>query len=250
MPSFEVRAKRAAMSEAEIKKFVSDFTEALIELALSETYNIDQNARRFGVELDSAVDSLDWSNSSRLSAAGIDILWVAGVNDPHRIYIHPDIIISRERWKLVSTYLQISMVSDKAVRLLLPNLTRRRRPTDVPDHQLLAEASVLNRYLHLVRDSGLTGSRIIQYHGDLKTHGRGQNQSGQIGAAGAAVAILAGLQEISTNAIRDIYGTAPPYPETPLVILCGLYHRNARLQNVICYLPIEPWCFLQIPTWP
>jgi hypothetical protein len=210
MSSFEVRAKRAAMSDAEIKKFVSDFTEALVELALRETYNIDQNARGFGVELDSVADSLDWSDSSSLSAAGIDVLWVTGVDDPHRIYMHPDIVTSRERWKHVSTYLQISMVSDKSVRLLLPNLTRRRRPTDVPDYRLLAEASVLNRYLHLVRNSGLTGDRIIQYQGDLKTHGRGQNQSGQIGAAGASVAILAGLREISTDAIRDIYGTEPP----------------------------------------
>jgi hypothetical protein len=80
----------------------------------------------------------------------------------------------------------------------------------VADAELLEEAKVLNHYLHLVQESGLTGARIMAYAGDLRTHGQGQNDSGRMGAVGAAVAVLDALDEIRPGAVESTHGTMPP----------------------------------------
>ncbi|EHB56122.1 hypothetical protein MycrhDRAFT_3316 [Mycolicibacterium rhodesiae JS60] len=138
---------------------------------------------------------------------------------PHRILMHPDFVRDTQRWRFVAHYLHISMVSEKARKLLMPNLARRRRPRVALD-VLLAEARKLNHYLHLVQESGLSGERVLAYAGDLQTHARGQNDSGRIGALGAIVAIRDALDEIQPGVIVSVAGTMPPKgPQSPAALV-------------------------------
>jgi hypothetical protein len=123
--------------------------------------------------------------------------------------MHPDFVATTWMWDFVADYVKISMVSGKASKVLFPNLVKSRRPGGVSNHDLLAEAKVLNRYLRLVHEAGLSGDRIISYRGDLRVHGQGQNDSGRIGAVGATVAILDALNEIRPGAVVSAYGTIP-----------------------------------------
>lgn len=222
MTSFETRTARAGMSPAEIKKFVGDFTEALVQLALTRIRCVDADVRAFDTRFDTIGVSLDWSDAERLAKAGIKILWLNGMSKPHRTYMHPKIVTAPSSWEFVAEYINISMVSDKFSRILFPNLVKRRRPSGIPEGDLLDEAKVLNRYLHLVHSAGFSGDRIIAYHGDLRTHGQGQNDSGRIGAVGATAAILAAILEISPNAVVSTYGIMPSASTTPAEIVLDM----------------------------
>lgn len=207
--SFEARTARAGMTDAEIRTFVGDFTEALVRLALDRVKDVDVTAEQFGNRFDEIAGTLDWSDETLLASAGIDAAWVRENTLPHRTLLHPDFITDSRKWVFVREYLGISMVSEKTRKVLFPNLRLARRP-NVSDSELFEEAKVLNHYLHVVQESGLTGDRIIAYSGDLRTHGQGQNDSGRIGAVGAAVAVLDALDEIRPGAVRSTYGTMPP----------------------------------------
>ncbi len=153
--------------------------------------------------------SLDWTSAATLASAGIDPSWLQGVTSPHRTFMHPDFVLQESKWAFIADYITISMVSDKASGVLFPNLKKKARPRSASADELLREASHLNRYLRLVMEAGLSGERIAKYHGDLRTHGQGQNDSGQIGAIGAAVAIRDALEEISPGAIIGTHGWIP-----------------------------------------
>lgn len=207
--SFETRTARAGMDDGEIRKFVGDFTEALVRIALERVKGVDLDAAQFGQRFDSIAGSLDWSDADLLASAGIDPNWVTANPLAHRTLMHPDFVTDPRKWEYVRQYLAVSMVSEKFRRTLFPNLRLARRPrTDVD--QLLSEAGLLNHYLHLVQESGLTGDRIMTYAGDLRTHGQGQNDSGRIGAVGAAVAVLDALDEVRSNSVTSTHGTMPP----------------------------------------
>ena len=185
--NFETRTARAGMSPEEIRAFIGDFTGALVKLALKRVVQVDTETKAFEKRFDEIAGGLDWSDPQVLAQAGIEQEWVEGHEAPHRTLMHPAFVTSEARWVFVGDYLKISMVSEKLRKVLMPRLVRRRRPP-VENEVLLAEAKTLNHYLHLVQESGLTGDRIIAYAGDLRTHGQGQNDSGRIGALGAAVA--------------------------------------------------------------
>lgn len=209
MISFETRTARGGMTPVEIKKFVGDFTEALVRLALSRIQDDDVETGEFGSRFDRSAGPLDWTNATLLASAGIDIAWLIGTRLPHRIFMHPDFVTREPKWTSVIDYIAISMVSEKASKVLFPNLVKRRRPIDISDQDLLEEAKILNRYLHLVQSFGCSSDRIMTYRGDLRTHGQGQNDSGRIGAVGATVAILDALAEISPGAVVSTFGTMP-----------------------------------------
>ena len=209
MSIFEIRTKRAGMEQSEIQKFVGDFTEALVELALSRVVEVEVITQTFAKNFDSAAGYLNWNDANTLATAGIDITWIADMPDPHRTFMHPDFVTYDAMWSFVREYIAISMVSDKRSRVLFPNLVKSRKPGGMSSQLFLNEARILNRYLRRVQQSGLSGDRIISYRGDLKTHGQGQNDIGLIGAVGAAVAIRDALQEISPGAIVSTYGMIP-----------------------------------------
>lgn len=211
MSTFETRTARTGMSAPEIQKFVGDFTAALVQLALVRIRSLDVQVQGFSKIFDSMTSKLDWQDADKLATVGIDIARLAGMSKPHRIFMHPDFITHDANWVFVREYIFVSMVSDKASKLLFPNLFKARKPKDVPIEKLLDEAKVLNYYLHLVQEAGLSGDRIVAYRGDLKTHGQGQNDSGRIGAVGAATAIWDALAEISPGAVIDTYGTMPSH---------------------------------------
>jgi hypothetical protein len=199
------------MSDRDIRKFVGDFTEALVKLALQRVTAVDIQTQAFGESFDLIADTLDWSDSEHLASGGIDVVWVKDYATPHRTLMHPDFVLSEPKWAFVADYLAISMVSEKLRKVLMPHLVKKRRPR-VEHDVLLAEVKVLNHYLRLVQESGLTGDRIMAYSGDLRTHGQGQNDSGRIGAVGAAVAVLDALDEIRPGAVVSTYGDMPPRP--------------------------------------
>jgi hypothetical protein len=208
MSTFEIRTKRAGMDQSEIQKFVGDFTEALVRLALMRVREVEVATQAFASKFDTIAGSLNWKDASTLATVGIDIAWVTDMQDPHRTFMHPDFVTHDTMWGFVREYIAISMVSDKRSRVLFPNLARSRKPP-ASSQLFLNEARILNRYLRRVQQAGLSGDRIISYRGDLKTHGQGQNDIGFIGAVGAAVAIRDALQEISPCAIVSAYGTIP-----------------------------------------
>jgi hypothetical protein len=209
MMTFEERTARAGMSPAEIQKFVGDFTDALVKLALPRLQEVDSTVQEFGSKFDSIAGSLDWANADLLATAGIDITWLVGTPDPQRTFMHPDFITNENRWIFVRDYITASMVSDKASKVLFPNLYPRRRPRGVSNSELLEESKLLNHYLRLAHEAGFTGDRVVAYHGGVKTHSQGQNDSGAIGTVGAAVAIRDALDEISPGAVIDTYGNIP-----------------------------------------
>lgn len=214
MTTFEERTARAGMSPAEIRKFVGDFTDALVRLALPRIRAVDNAVQAFGNKFDSVAATLDWTNSSLLAAAGIDITWIASTLTPERTFMHPDFITDETKWPFIEDYLAASMVSDKTSKVLFPNLHPKRRPRNVPESQLLEESRLLNHYLRLAHEAGFSGGRAMAYQGDLETHSRGQNDSGAIGTVGAAVAIRDALDEISPGAVIDSYGMIPPSGST------------------------------------
>lgn len=209
MTTFEERTARAGMSPAEIRKFVGDFTDALVRLALPRMREVDTVVQAFGSKFDSIADTLDWTNVHLLESAGIDIKWVTNTPTPERAFMHPDFVIDESKWPFIEDYLAACMVSEKTSKILFPNLCPKRRPRGVPESQLLAELRLLNHYLRLAHEAGFSGDRAIAYQGDLETHSRGQNDSGAIGTVGAAVAIRDALDEISPGAIVDSYGAIP-----------------------------------------
>ena len=213
--TFEIRTARTGMSETEIRKFVGDFTEALVRTTLTRTLQVDVEVRTFGNRFDNIAESLEWGEMDLLARAGIEPEWVRGGSLAHRILMHPDFVTNQSLWPFVRDYLTISMVSEKFRKVLFPNLVRARRPS-VSTEVLLDEAKILNFYLNLVQQSGLTGDRITAYAGDLRTHGQGQNDSGRMGAVGAAIAVLDAVNEIHSGAITSTYGTMPhPTLRTP-----------------------------------
>ena len=220
MTTFEERTARAAMSSSEIQKFVGDFNDALVQLALTRIREGDLGVQAFASRFDSIAGSLDWTNADLLATAGVDIAWLVGTSNPHRTFMHPDFVTNGARWIFVADYIAVSMASEKISKVLFPNLAKKRRPRDVSNAQLLEEAKLLNHYLHLVQEAGFSGDRVIAYYSDLRTHAQGQNDSGRIGAVGAAAAIRDALNEISPGAVISTYGTFPSsYSSSPADIV-------------------------------
>jgi hypothetical protein len=205
---FEASVKRCGMSDVEIRRFISDFTNALVGLTLQRIRTVDLEAQGFAHEFDLAAGALDWSDEEALRRVGIDPVWLAGMPNPHRTYLHPAMISEPDRWGRISAYVECSMVSDKQAKALFPHLKRSRRPNVAIDH-LYDEAAKLNGFFRLVQEANLTGDRVISYRGDLRTHGQVQNDSGRIGAVGAVIAILDALDEISPGCVSDTHGTMP-----------------------------------------
>ena len=81
--NFETRTARAGMSSDEIRKFVGDFTEALVKLALPRVAAVDVATEKFEKRFDEIAGGLDWSNPEVLSQAGIQPEWVVGHDAPH-----------------------------------------------------------------------------------------------------------------------------------------------------------------------
>ena len=214
MTTFEERTARAAMSPAEIRKFVGDFTDALVRLALPRIRAVDTIVQNFGIKFDSIAATLDWTNASLLATAGIDIAWIANTPTPERTFMHPDFVTDETKRPFIEDYIAASMVSEKTSKILFPNLYQKHRPKDAADSQLLEESKLLNHYLRLAHEAGFSGDRVVAYQGDLGTHSQGQNDSGAIGTVGAAVAIRDALEEISPGAVIDSYGAIPPSGST------------------------------------
>jgi hypothetical protein len=214
--SFQTRTARTGMSDEEIRTFVGDFVEALVRLALERINAVDASTETWTESFDRIAGTLDWSDRQVLGRGGINPNWVDLDAHPHRTLMHPDFVESPAKWPFVSNYVAVSMLSEKQAKVLIPDLVKRRRP-NVDVRVLLQEAAVLNSYLRLVQEAGLTGARIMEYRGDLRTHGQGQNDSGAIGALGGAVAIRDAIEEIKPGAILDVHGTMPPQglPSTP-----------------------------------
>jgi hypothetical protein len=210
MSNFETRAARAGMNPSEIQKFVGDFAAALVQMALVRVRDVDVAVERFENKFDGMASGLDWRDAGKLASVGIDIRWISNMPQPHRTFMHPDLIIYDPNWVFVRDYIAISMVSKKQSRVLMPNLAKARKPTTVSIQELMYEAKLLNYYLHLVQEAGLCGDRIMAYKGDLRTHGRSQNYSGKVGSVGAVAAVQDALAEISPGAVIDTYGTMPP----------------------------------------
>lgn len=177
MTSFETRTARAAMNGSEIKKFVADFEDALMEFTSLRIKQTDIGAEAFARKFDDAAGSLDWTDADVLATGGIDPSWIEENPRPHRAFLHPHLVTHDAMWSSVRDYLEISMVSEKFSKILFPNLARKRKPTAVSSESLLDEARSLNKHLRLVQESGLSSYRVRAYRRDLKTHGQRQNDS-------------------------------------------------------------------------
>ena len=68
----------------------------------------------------------------------------------------------------------------------------------------------MNTWLDEIRSDGFDPAAFITYQRNLGLHGRAQNISGAVGAAGAAIAFVDAVNEIQPGAIMDTVGEVTP----------------------------------------
>lgn len=149
----------------------------------------------------------DWDDEAKALESG---LLPAQIDDSTRAgqkYLHIDVAAAAAGGKARALFLALSGLSDKQQRALFPAL---RSPSKYERTQLSNEVGQLNAWLDEVRVGGFDPAAFITYQRSIGIHGGGQNLSGSIGAAGAAIAFIDAIQEISPGMILDTVGERPP----------------------------------------
>ena len=150
---------------------------------------------------------LDWDDQVKLKLSGVAVGWVnSHTRDGHR-FLHIDAAISKNGYLLRTYFLGLTGLSEKQQRALFPMLRSKAAQDEV---QVSAEVIRLNAWLDEMGTDGFDSSAFVAYQRAIGIHGQTQNLSGAIGAAGAVVAFVDAIRELTHNAIQDTVGELPP----------------------------------------
>ncbi len=179
---------------------------------------------------------VDWTDAEALEVSGIQPEEVAQAREGKLLHI--TIARSRGGVPLRHRLLDEAGLSDKQRKALFPNLARKRfAPAAAGTPELAAEVRRLNRWFRDTRPAGYDPTLFRAHQRSLAIHGATQNESGAIGALGAALAFMEAIQEIDPDAIVDIEGDVPPDDaRTPLELhrwRAGLGRDSAKTIKAI-----------------
>ena len=210
----------AAQSPAEVREFVEAFArvtvlyirDRLIELSVSDHGTI-------------VGPSVDWSDPEKLAQSGIDVSKVDSAALSGQKYLHIDAALAGDA-KYRREFLYLTGLSDKQIRLLFPEI-RSARPTD--KDAFGAEVKKLNSWLDDLRRDNFDPKLFKRYQTSIGIHGAGQNLSGMVGAAGAAIAFVDAINEINSSALVDSVGElSPPNISSPAQVYEWLKNGENR----------------------
>jgi len=191
----------AAQSSAEVRDFVEAFArvtvlhirDRLIELSIADHGTISG-------------PKVDWEDPVKLALSGIDASNVDSVAVAGQKYLHIDAAFNGGA-KYRREFLDLTGLSDKQIRLLFPGLKAVR----IKDPEAFAEeVRRLNSWLDEIRRDNFDPKSFRRYQEIIGIHGAGQNLSGRVGAAGAAIAFVDAISEINSSALADSVGELTP----------------------------------------
>jgi hypothetical protein len=191
----------AAQSPEEILAFVEAFARVTVRHIKAELGSPLKEA----ADIESAFH-LDWDDDEGLIRSGLTRAQIDHAARAGRKYLHHDAAILPQSLRLRQLFLALTGLSDKQQRTLFPTIKALKPSAD----KLPGELKRLNAWLDEVREGGFDPSAFITYQRGIGIHGRGQNASGAIGAAGAAIAFVDAIREIDPVAIVDTVGEIPP----------------------------------------
>ncbi|MDG2520522.1 hypothetical protein P7B02_03125 [Caulobacter segnis] len=172
-----------------------------------------------------AVFDPDWDDADALSKSGLEPSQIDADARAGRKYLHFDVAADPGAMRLRELFLGLTGLSEKQQRVLFPVL--RGRGASTPQ-KLTDELTRLNGWLDEMREGGFDPSAFITYQRSIAIHGAGQNLSGQIGAAGAAIAFVDAIQELNPTAIADTVGAiAPSDVRSPAQVAAWLEKNKA-----------------------
>jgi hypothetical protein len=149
----------------------------------------------------------DWDDPAKLLESGLCAAQVDANTRAGRRYLHIDVAASPAGLRARHLFLGFTGLSDKQQKTLFPGLKSRSLSNRLA---LSAEVARLNRWLDDVRADGFDPAAFITYQRSIGIHGRTQNLSGAIGAAGAAIAFVDAIRELQPDAIIDTVGELCP----------------------------------------
>lgn len=203
---FEEHLERCVMSTEEIRLFVEDLALTRLTLIMRELHELSTTATA-RTELRSETGA-DWSDASLLSQSGVEADWTVGLADPGSVYLHCSTAL-RGDWSLVRRYCEAAFLTEKQERVLLPYLRLARRPR-VADDLILAGVQQLNRILHRAVSYTVDWETFQLYRAHIRIHGASQNESANVGADGASLAIIDAIEEIAPGRVVDSHGARIP----------------------------------------
>lgn len=192
----------AAQSPAEVAQFVEAFARVTVGRIRDELGSPMAEAAR----LESSFDP-DWSDTAALARSGLGPEQIDADARAGRKYLHFDVAVDGAATAVRQLFLGLTGLSDKQQRVLFPVIKGRTAGSEA---ELTAELVRLNAWLDEVRKDGFDPAAFITYQRSIGIHGGGQNISGAIGAAGAAIAFVDAIRELRSDAIVDTVGGIPP----------------------------------------
>lgn len=220
LAEFREQLDRCAMSPREVADFIEAFADVRVQ-GVVDGLNVVVTDPPFA-----AIEEKykpDWSDPFHLEASGLTPEMVQGHDLPSALYLHYSVALTALQ-KEVDVYLQMSGLSDKLSKALLPilySMVARRKvravvaggeaenPALTPG-ALAEEVARVNRRLVKLRESGFDPLNFLPYHRHVGIHGGSGNDVGKVGTLGAAVAIHDALQEIDPTAVVETVGQIPP----------------------------------------
>ncbi len=192
----------AAQSAEEMRVFVEAFARVTVghirEVLRTQNANIPGTLQSL---------DLDWDDEAKLMECGLSPELVSDDARAGSRYLHIDTAASPTGLHARQTFLGLSGLSDKQQKILFP-LLRTRAAVDRP--ALSAEVARLNSWLDEVRADGFDPFAFLGYQSSIGIHGRAQNTTGGLGAAGACVAFVDAIRELKHDAIEDTVGILTP----------------------------------------
>jgi hypothetical protein len=165
---------------------------------------------------------LDWDDPDKLHLSGLTTEQIDHLARAGGRFLHIDVALSPKGRRARVLFLNLAGLSDKQQKALFP-LLRSAAPTDAD--RVSAELIRLNAWLSEGHQSGFDPVQFVSYQRGIGIHGRSQNLSGAIGAAGAAIAFVDAITELAPGSIVDTVGVLPPQGvRSPLDLYCWLAH--------------------------
>ena len=214
---------------AQSRQEAMDFIEAFARMNVDSIRTTLSRSVEAALAVEHAID-LDWFSPPLLAASGLRLEDVNSITDPASVFLHIDAALNPLGRAATAVFLNLTGLSSKQQKTLFPILSTKVRSDPAA---VAKEVSRLNAWLQWVRRDGFDASKFTVYQSGISTHGKSQNRTGAIGAAGAAIAFVDAILSVAPDAIVDQLGVLPPEGVMAPTNLLAWYEERGGIQFVL-----------------
>lgn len=235
LEDFQNQVRRCAQTEEEITTFIRDMARVRLRFISGALFNPQiVGETTLGEEDPPAQNGVDWNDPDLLRESGLEPEELETEENLGNRFLHVDTAVNEPDWNIIQLLLQKTLLSEKQKRALFPILNKTNRPRSLYRRELTREdfakeVQRLNSFLKEAEGWGLDQELINTYQASINIHGKSQNVTGSLGAAGGIISVVDAVKEINPSVISDVFGgPLENLPHDPIEIYEFLYEQQRR----------------------